>query len=134
MEINPEDTIPPSSGQNAAPSKMTIKTEQEPAVIPSPTPPKLIPQHSAKIAIPLTAKPAKATVPARPNAFTTFSKTQEASRLTRELWDTRRELAAARARESTLVQHLDLLNQSRSGWCAITKERKFPAPRGTYPH
>jgi hypothetical protein len=59
-------------------------------------------------------------------------KTQEVNRLTRELWDTRRVLSAAQARESTLKKNLQRLNYSKSGGYDADKESKPVAPCGAF--
>jgi hypothetical protein len=80
--------------------------------------------------IPLARKPAKPATPSRPNALLTLVKNQEASRLTRELWDTRRVLSAARARELTIKKNIELLTCGQS---VVVNESKTSAPRGTFP-
>ncbi|KIM81136.1 hypothetical protein PILCRDRAFT_821568 [Piloderma croceum F 1598] len=126
--ITEEHSVPSTPTQIAPLPKTPIEIEHPPAVIPS-SPTKAISDRPTKITIPLAIKPAKAPVPSRSNAFSTFTRTQEVSRLTRELWDTRRVLSAAKARESTLVQHIELLTDDQSGGLGVYKDWKHPPPR-----
>ena len=129
--ITKEHTVPPSLSQVTPLPKTPIKVEYQPIVIPSSLC-QPISHRSTKITIPLTGKAAKVPAPSRPNAFSAFTRTQEISRLTRDLWDTRRILSAAKARESTLVQHLHLLNGTQSERLDVAKELTRPTPRGSF--
>lgn len=90
--------------------EIPIKIENPPEVIPKLT--SYFPSQQSKIVIPLGPKLAKAPIPSRPNALSTYKKKQEVNRLTRELWNTRRELSAAQARESTIMRQIEQLSGS----------------------
>ena len=59
-------------------------------------------------------------------------KNQEVSRLTRELWDTRRVLSAARARELTIKKNIELITGGQSEKNLVNGS-KTSAPCGMFP-
>lgn len=98
----------------ASPQTSSIKTEQvEASAAAALNPPNAVVTIPAKTFISLKTKSANSKTPISPrhNALTAYAKTQEVNRLTRELWDTRRVLSAAQARESSLLKELQKLTR-----------------------
>lgn len=87
----------------------------------APIPPSEVPITS-KISISLTSKATTDAPPGpRINPLRAYSKKQEINRLTRELWDVRRERAAAAARESNIIKQLEDVGIHASPATDITK-------------
>lgn len=79
---------------------------------------------ASKISISLTSKVATDAPPGpRINPLRAYSKKQEVNRLTRELWDIRRERVAAAARESNIIKQLEKVGVHAS---SATENTKVP--------
>jgi len=111
--VIPDCEIPATSPQ------IPIKVEQEeaPAIAPSNSS-NSTPLRPTKTIISLNTKPVKAPLSSRPNPLVAYSRSQEINKLSRELWDTRRILSAAQARESALVKELQQLTDLNLGECS----------------